>query len=111
MFRHVQRGVTQEPLKGKGIAAAINQIFPGESVPEQVNAGFLYAPPLIISGDGLTQAVFGELSAALRTKEIVRRRSAAYSQIFPENGRHGATQGNDLRFLVLRVAVIHKAVV
>jgi len=48
-------------LEGKSIAAAVNQVFPREGMPKQMQACFLNTAPRIVAGYGLPQTVLREL--------------------------------------------------
>ena len=56
--------MTQEPLQGKGIAAAVHKIFPGECMAEQMDACLLDAAAVVIIGNAAPQAVLCKLCAA-----------------------------------------------
>ena len=107
MFCHCKGAMPQEFLQSKGIAATINQIFSCKGVPEQMDAYLLDTPPRVIPCYGLTQTVLRQLRASFGAKELVSRLPASMPQILPQNGYHGTTKGNDLRFSVLCMAVEH----
>ena len=52
MFRHLKRGMSEQVLERKSIAAAVHQIFPGERVAEHVNTCFQNASFVVVVCDG-----------------------------------------------------------
>lgn len=107
VFRHGKGAMPQELLQSKGVAATINQILSGKGVSEQMDACLLDTPPRVIPCYGLPQTVLRQLGAGFCAKEVISRLPASVPQILPQNGNHGTTKGNDLRFSVLCVAVEH----
>ena len=64
--------MSQEPLQGKGISAAINKIFTGKCVAEQMDACLLDSALIVIVCNAASQAVLCELCAAfIREKKII----------------------------------------
>ena len=48
MFRHLERGMSEQMLKCKSIAAAVHQIFPGKCMAEHMNTCFQNAALMVI---------------------------------------------------------------
>ena len=67
-FRGFQRGVTQQLLEGKGVAAAVHQILAGERVAEKVCPRLRDSSALVVAGNSLTQCTFCELFSTLVAK-------------------------------------------
>ena len=42
MFRHLERGMSEQMLKCKSIAAAVHQIFPGKCMTEHMRCNMLF---------------------------------------------------------------------
>ena len=57
MLRHLERGMTEQVLKRKSIAAAVHQIFPGESMAEHMNTCFQNTALVVIVRDCQFQGV------------------------------------------------------
>ena len=57
MLRHLERGMPEQVLERKSIAAAVHQIFPGERVAEHMNTCFQHAPLVVIVRDGQLQGI------------------------------------------------------
>lgn len=56
VLRHVQRGVAKEPLQLQGVTSALDEVQPGERVPERVNANGFHATPVIVPCYGAPQS-------------------------------------------------------
>ena len=57
MLRHLKRGMSEQVLERKSIAAAVHQIFPGERVAEHVNTCFQNTSFVVIVRDGQLQGI------------------------------------------------------
>ena len=57
MLRHLKRGMSEQVLERKSIAAAVHQIFPGERVAEHMNTCFQNAPLVVVVCDGQLQGI------------------------------------------------------
>ena len=57
MFRHLERGMSEQMLKCKSIAAAVHQIFPGKCMTEHMNTCFQNTALVVIICDCQLQGV------------------------------------------------------
>ena len=57
MLRHLKRGMSEQMLERKSIAAAVHQIFPGECMAEHVNTRFQNASLVVIICDSQFQGI------------------------------------------------------
>ena len=57
MFRHLERGMSEQVLERKRITTAVHQIFPGKCVTEHMNTCFQNAPLVVIVRDCQFQGV------------------------------------------------------
>ena len=55
---HFQRCVSQQLLERERITTAVYQVFPRESVPEQMDGGLFYSAMIVIMRDGKAQSIF-----------------------------------------------------
>ena len=58
VLRHIQRGMPQKALQREGVPAAVNEVFAGEGVPEQMYACLLDAALRVVAIDGIPQRFF-----------------------------------------------------
>ena len=58
MLCHFQRRVSQQLLERERITTAVYQVFPRESVPEQMDGGLFYSAMIVIMRDGKAQSIF-----------------------------------------------------
>ncbi len=65
MLCHIQGGMTEKVLKGKGITAAIHKIFSRKGMAKHMKAGFFNATLSVVFGDRTSQTVFCQLSPEL----------------------------------------------
>lgn len=57
MLCHLERGMSEQMLERKSVAAAVHQIFSGERVTEHMNTCFQNAPLVVIVRDCQLQGV------------------------------------------------------
>ena len=101
---HLQGGVSHESLKGKCIAAAVNQILTSEGVPERMDRSPLHASCVVVLHNGEPQGILTQEVTKLIAEEVIRRRSRTNTHVIPKDSNHGRTERNDLNLAVLRVS-------
>ena len=99
MTGHFQCRMTQEFLEHKRIAAAINEVFTGESMAEKVEGGFLYTPASVIALNGKAEGIGGQHFAVFITEKVITISAAARFAVIPQNTNHLRTEGDYLNFV------------
>ena len=99
MTGHFQRGMTQEFLEHKRIAAAINEILAGKSMPKQMERGFLYTSASVVALNGKAEGIGGEHFAVFITEKIITISAAARFTVISENTNHLRAEGDYLNFV------------
>ena len=98
MLCHFQSRMAQQLLKRKSITTAINQIFAGECMSEQMDACFIHTSFEVVFGDCLTQCVLRHHFSVFCWKQIIHWPAATDNQILPQDTNHNSTKRNDLNF-------------
>lgn len=93
--------MTEKFLKGEGIATAINEIFAGEGMTEQVYACLLDASLAIISMNGEPQGILAQHISVFITEQIIITLSTANNHIITQDINHLRAEGNDLNMSIL----------
>lgn len=106
---HIQRAVSQYLLESKSIPAAINEVFAGKGVSEEMDGCLLDASALVVADDGFPQSILGEGTTSNIAKERVCLLASAEPQILFEDADHFTTQWYHLGFVVLVVSIMDQA--
>ena len=69
--RHLQCGMTHEPLKRERIAAAVHQILTSESVPERMEGSSIHSSCVVVLHDSKPQGILREEVPELIAEEII----------------------------------------
>ena len=99
MTGHFQCRMTQEFLEHKRIAATINEILAGKSMPKQMERGFLYTPASVVALNGKPQGVGGQHVAVFITEKIITISAAARFTVISQNTNHLRAERDYLNFV------------